>query len=114
RLYKVFRNHPSNDEIRTNAITPVPLALALQKDIPEIEKVARTTTFSWDFLINYQSKSLKLPVLTADSSFLDMFDFEYKYGNRGSSLPDFPSIILTESGSKAIFGDVNPIGQTIT
>src|SRR3984893_3575715 len=42
RLYEVMRNQPSNGELQTGTATPVPMAPAMIKDIPEIDKVART------------------------------------------------------------------------
>src|SRR5580692_6565960 len=42
RLYQVLRNQPSNGELQTGTATPIPLAPAMIKDFPEIDKVART------------------------------------------------------------------------
>src|SRR5258708_10229053 len=42
RLYRVLRNQPSNGELSTGTSTPIPLAPAMSKDFPEIDKVART------------------------------------------------------------------------
>jgi ABC-type antimicrobial peptide transport system permease subunit len=112
RLYRVLRNQPSNGELMTNSATPIPLGPAMIKDFPEIDKVARTN-WPYDILINYKSKALKLNTMAADPSVLDMFSFDFIYGNKQSALTDQSSIVLTESGAKAIFGDVNPVGQVI-
>jgi putative ABC transport system permease protein len=112
RLYKVMRNQPSNGEILTGDATPNPLQAALIKDFPEIDKVARTN-WAYDRLANYKDKALKIPIMAADPAFLDMFSFEFIYGNKATALSDPSSIVLTQSGAKAIFGDMNPVGQTI-
>jgi ABC-type antimicrobial peptide transport system permease subunit len=112
RLYRVLRNQPSNGELMTNMSTPEPLAPAMLKDFPEIDKAARTN-WPFDILMNYKNKALKLNTLAADASLLDMFSFDFIYGSKKSALTDPSSIVLTESGAKELFGNINPIGQVI-
>ena len=112
RLYRVLRNQPSNGEIMTNGATPIPLAPAMIKDFPEIEKVARIN-WPYDVLVNYKDKSLKVNTMAADPSILDMFSFDFIRGSKKSAFNDISSIVLTESSAKSIFGDANPIGQVI-
>src|SRR5260370_41253751 len=82
------------------------------KDFPEIDKVTRTN-WPYDILINYKNKALKLNTMAADPSLLDMYSFDFIYGNKQNTLSDQSSIVLTESGAKAIFCDINPVGQVI-
>ena len=112
RLYTVYRNQPSNGEIITGTATPVPLGPAMLKDIPEIDKVTRTDG-NFDMLVNYNATALKISVMAADVSILDMFSFDFISGSKKAALTDKSSIVLTESGAKSIFGDANPIGQVI-
>jgi len=111
RLYHVLRNQPSNGELVTNSATPIPLAPALIKDFPEIDKAART---AWpnDILLNYKDKALKLTTMAADPDLLTMFSFDFIRGDK-NALTDLSSIVLTQSGAKALFGDVNPVGQIL-
>jgi putative ABC transport system permease protein len=113
RLYRVLRNQPSNGELETGNNTPIPLAPALSKDLPEVDQVARTF-WPYDELMTYQDRAIKLNVLPVDPSFLNMFSFEFIAGNPRQALADLSSIVLTQSGAKALFGDANPVGQTIT
>ncbi|WP_259067622.1 ABC transporter permease [Mucilaginibacter sp. X4EP1] len=112
RLYRVLRNQPSNGDIITNSATPVPLAPALIKDFPEIDNVARAN-WADENLINYNNKALKIRTMAADPSLLNMFSFNFVYGSKQNALSDISSIVLTQSGAKAIFGDVNPVGQIV-
>jgi putative ABC transport system permease protein len=111
RLYEVMRNQPSNGELQTGTATPVPMAPAMIKDFPEIDKVARTN-WSYDILINYKDKAVKINTMAADPDLLSMFSFDFIYGNK-NALTDLSSIVLTQSGAKALFGNVSPIGQII-
>src|ERR1700761_694153 len=112
RLYRVLRNQPSNGELMTSSATPVPMGPAMKKDFPEIDKVARA---NWPnkILMNYGTKALKINTLAADATLLDMFSFDFIYGDKHTALADPSAIILTQSGAKAIFGDINPVGQVI-
>ncbi len=112
RVYEVFRNQPSNGEIFTNTATPVPLAPALKKDFPEVDKVCRV---NWgdDVLINYKNKALKINTMASDIDILDMFTFHYIYGSKKTAFPNQSSIVLTQSAAKALFGSGNPIGQIV-
>ena len=112
RLYRVLRNQPSNGELMTNGATPIPLAPAMLKDYPELDKVTRTN-WPYDILMNYKNKGLKLNTMAADPSLLDMFSFDFVRGDKNSALKDISSIVLTESGAKGLFGDANPIGQVV-
>jgi putative ABC transport system permease protein len=112
RLYEVLRNQPSNGELFTNEATPVPLAPAMIKDYPEIEKVTRTT-WPYDVLVNYKEKALKLTMMSADSSILDMYTFDLVYGSKKGALTDPSSTVITESAAKSLFGNANPVGQVI-
>jgi putative ABC transport system permease protein len=112
RLYKVLRNQPNEGEIYTNGSTPVQVAGTIVKDFPEVEKVARTNG-GYDVLINYQDKALKLGMMAADASILDMFSFDFVKGDKRRALTDQSSVVLTEAGARALFGNDNPIGKVI-
>jgi ABC-type antimicrobial peptide transport system permease subunit len=112
RLYEVFKNQPSNGEIKTKPITPQPLAGILKKDFPEIENTARINEAK-DVLITYNDKGLKLNTIATDPELLDLFNFDFVYGNKFSALSDQSAIVLTQSSARAIFGNRNPVGEVI-
>ncbi|MBB5394297.1 ABC transporter permease [Mucilaginibacter sp. AK015] len=112
RLYQVFKNQPTNGEIRTKWFTPQLLAGALKKDIPEIANAGRINEPK-NVLIAYNSKGLKFNAVAMDAGILNMFSFDFMQGNKRSALSDVSSVILTESAAKAIFGNTNPLGQTV-
>jgi len=112
RLFEVMRNQPGNGELQTGTSTPIPLAPAMLKDLPEIDKVARTN-WSNDILINYKDKAIKVNTMAADPDLLKMFTFHFVQGNSKDALSDMSSIVLTQSGARALFGDANAVGQVI-
>jgi putative ABC transport system permease protein len=55
-----------------------------------------------------------LPALFyVDSTFLQMFNFELKKGNRETVLQRPNSILLTETSSKQLFGTEDPMGKSV-
>ncbi len=52
-------------------------------------------------------------VISADSNFLEMFDYPVIYGNKQTMLSEPNAIVMTSSKAKAYFGDKNPVGETL-
>jgi putative ABC transport system permease protein len=111
RIYMLFRNQPSESEIQTSNSMPVQVAGAIKKDFPEIEKAARTN-YPNDNLVNYNGKTLKVKMLSADPELLDIFTYQFVKGNKQKVFDDVASVVLTESGAKAIFGNDEAMGKT--
>jgi len=112
RLYQVFRNQLSNHELNTNPATPILLAPAMQREYPEIEKIARTNGPD-DVPVLYNNKRIKVNTMAADPAFLSLFDVQVISGNKANPFPDVSSIIITASEAKTLFGNANPIGQVL-
>ncbi len=49
----------------------------------------------------------------SDPNFFDFLSFEMKYGEPEAQLKDISSIVLTESTSRKIFGEINPVGHAL-
>ena len=111
RIYQVWCNQKSDGNINTGNSTPVQVAGVLKKDFPEIERTARANGGS-DNLVNYKDKSLNVSMLSADPEMLDIFSYTFVKGDKKTVFKDLASVIVTESGAKAIFGDEDPMGKT--
>lgn len=112
RIFKVMHNQPRDGGVGTGGETPAPLAEAMQKDYPEIDKVVRTNN-GYDILMGYGDVNVKLNFMAADPAALDVFTFDFVEGDKHTALADGASIILTQSGAKALFGNADPIGKVI-
>jgi len=95
--------------------TPYPLAGALEREVPEVEKAVRVKSASKLRLsrdgrafIQTQKKALY-----TEPAFFDIFSFHLLSGNPSHTLSDPRSIVLTQSVSKQLFGDANPVGKTV-
>ncbi|TFF39670.1 ABC transporter permease [Mucilaginibacter psychrotolerans] len=112
RLYQVFKNQPSNGEIRTKTFTQQLLAGVLKNDFPEVENVARINE-SKDALISFKDKGLKANTIAADPALFDLFTFQFVWGDRQTALADPAGIILSEATALAVFGNRNPVGEMV-
>ncbi|OOQ61854.1 ABC transporter permease [Mucilaginibacter pedocola] len=112
RLYQVFKNQPTNGEIRTKPLTQQLLAGTIKKDLPEVEEVARINE-SKDALIALKGQGIKVNTVAADQSLFNLFDFEFVWGNKRTALTDPTGIVISESTAIAIFGNRNPMGEML-
>src|SRR5688572_23102927 len=53
-------------------------------------------------------------IFSVDSAFLKIFTFPLRYGNPQTALSRANSIVITSSASVRYFGNLNPIGKTLT
>ena len=113
RIYRISISVSGNDvEGESCEFTP-PIGPALKAEIPEIEEYARISV-NKTFIAAYNDKSLKLTgVCYADTAFFDMFAFPLVLGNSRTVLAAPFSIVLTEESAHKLFGDQNPVGQTV-
>jgi putative ABC transport system permease protein len=96
------------------ALSMFPMGPTLKNEFPEIRNFTRIHWEDKD-LISFQEKRIFLPELFfVDSTFLEIFDFKLLSGNRETALQKPNSIILTASAAKKIFGNLDPMGKTVT
>ena len=93
----------------------VPLAVSRisKKTFPEIEKsvVIKSNNNHW---LSYEQNFFEIKDLCfTENSFFEMFSIPFITGNPTTALEEPYTIVLSESVSKKIFGDKNPIGQQV-
>ncbi|HVW95061.1 MAG TPA: ABC transporter permease [Mucilaginibacter sp.] len=91
-----------------------PMGPALQADFPEVKDFTR---IHWQdkFQLTYGEKRVFIPeAFFVDTTFLNIFDFKLKKGDRATALLKQHSVVLTEETAKKMFGDADPMGKTIT
>jgi len=108
--FKMYRNKIFEGD--TYVFVP-PVGPAIKSDIPEVEEYTRISTARSPYLI-YSDKVFKVDNLVyADSTFFNLFDFEFFLGDRGKALTSPDSIVLTKETAEKFFGDKNPVGEII-
>ncbi|HEV7382799.1 MAG TPA: ABC transporter permease [Dyadobacter sp.] len=95
------------------ALSMFPMGPTLKNDYPEVRNFVRINDKA-AVVLGSGAKRVELEKgLYTDSNFFEMFDFKLIEGVRTEVLKNPNSVVLTENGAKRIFGDKNPIGQSI-
>lgn len=85
----------------------------LKANYPEIEEVIRIFDSTEGYCAFGEDKAYFQKALFVDSTFFNVFDFELLYGQKSTALQAPNSIIITESISKQLFGEEDPVGQQV-
>ncbi len=101
-------------------VIPPGFAHILNGQIPEIKKITRTN-YNGNALLSYdstgsgeQSRNINLQhFLAVDSTFFEIFDAEFISGSAQSVLREPMTVVLTESISKRLFGNDNPLNKVV-
>jgi putative ABC transport system permease protein len=92
--------------------TVYPILDQMVKTFPEIEN--GTHVQGWNNVwINYKGKDIQGDTKYVDSTFFGVFSFKLKYGNAETALKNRHAILINSNISTALFGDKNPVGETV-
>jgi len=96
------------------ALTQFPMGPTLKDEFPEVLNYSRVDLNNI-YEMTYGEKRVFFPqTYFVDSTFLQMFDFPLLRGDRQTALQRPNSIVLTESASRNLFGNEDPIGKTVS
>ena len=96
------------------AATMFPMGPTLKAEFPEVLNYSRVDG-NKQYEMTYGEKRMFLPqAYFVDTAFLRMFDFPLLKGNRQTALQKPNSIVLTESAARALFGNADPVGKTVS
>ena len=101
--------------------TPSPLAAALQREFPEIEKTARLAmVFDRDkTLLRSLEDGAVLKAFNeakgyfADSTYFELFQYEFLEGNPAKALAEPQTLVLSEEIARKLFGDEPAYGRSV-
>lgn len=113
RIYMTRLNLKINGQLLTTVATPNKLAAAAVQTIPEVAIAARIAMATQDKLFSRQEHNFKLNSLFVDPSLLKIYDYHFIYGNADQALAEPNSVLLTASTAKRLFGNENPVGQSV-
>lgn len=110
RIYRVAANLHLESGPSIRAVTSPPIAGIIHEDFPEIEKVLRIGRSSRP--LSYQDKTFfDIKLITADSSFFDLFDFPFAAGDKATALSQPNSIVLSQQAARRYFGEEPALGK---
>src|ERR1019366_1994140 len=102
------------------AATSAPVAWGLKEDMPEVEQSARLLKFPTldKMLLKYEHDNNSKQFYETngyyvDSTFFQIFTYNFKHGNALTSLNEPNSVVISESVAQKMFGNENPVGKPI-
>lgn len=114
RIFRGISYSTIGGETRVFARMPSALAPGLDEAIPEIE--ASTRLFQFGVIrFKHDDKNFEVPDFYAsDSSFFNLFSYEFIAGDPRTSLQNPQTLVLTEDTAIQIFGSIDAVGESIS
>lgn len=112
RIYQVWNRVPFEGKIRCWNSVPAPMARALEKDLPEVERAVRVESDN-DILLSVGDKKIIKSGNIVDTGFLQMFSFPMLKGDPATALNDMHSVVLTEKTAISLFGNEDAMGKIV-
>ncbi|MBN1938414.1 MAG: ABC transporter permease [Candidatus Aminicenantes bacterium] len=114
RIYRVEERRSFADHVEPDARTPGLLSEALKDGFPEVRKSARVAWTGERVIRRGEDLRYEEDILCVDPDFLSLFSFPLLQGDRTTVLDRPDAIVVSESFARRYFGDMDPIGETLT
>lgn len=112
QIYQLMKTERGSSGVSTGSSVSGMLAAAARAEVPGINYASRGC-FE-DPLVQYGDKSLYEDAIYVDPDFFRIMSFPAVAGDPVSVLRDPGSVVITESAAKRLFGNLDPMGKTIT
>jgi len=109
RIAKVIQNVTNNGEVQTWTDVPYPLAEELRQNYGSDFKHVVLASGIYEHILGLGEKKLKKTGGYFEKEAPEMFGLEMIHGTR--NLEDLSSVLISESASKAYFGDEDPLNK---
>ncbi|PSR53603.1 hypothetical protein AHMF7605_08725 [Adhaeribacter arboris] len=114
RIYRVVTDINLEGQQDKFARSPAPLAAAMQKDYPAIEKVARLLPLNKQTVWLEDKAYNEEGLFFADSTFFDIFSYEFLVGNPRTALQIARTVVISDRLAEKYFDSVdNAMGQVL-
>lgn len=110
-VYRLTTNIKENNWVWESS--PLLLAEAVKKEVPEVENTARLFDGNWPVFNINDNLTYEKKAAYVDDSWFDIFHYDFIAGNAAGFRKDANSIILTASQAKKYFGNRDPMGTVI-
>jgi len=115
RVYRIYNNYRDNEGTTERAVTQPMIATTLKNEFPEVEAVTRVMMLpeTKQLFEVGKNKLYESSGFLVDSTFFDVFQLSFKYGNSSKSLYNPSSIVLSRQFAERFFGNQNPVGRQL-
>lgn len=115
RIYRVLQERKTPEEgEQTFGAVSLNAGLAARTEIAGVENSSRSLRWGRAVLRNPENqKAFYQPFITVENSFFKIFDFPFVAGDRSTAMVEPNSVVLSASMARKLFGDEDPMGQTL-
>ncbi len=114
RIYRISGDIIATENTMTHAVLGPLMAPALKDAFPGVESFVRLFPIHQTNILEVKSERYPIEeAYAADPSVFDVFTLKLIYGNKKDALNDPNDIVINESLSKKMFGDANPVGESL-
>jgi len=111
RIFQVVNDQPRSGFLAYNVI---PLGEALKQNSIEIEDYCNFQPGYNGGLIEYKNKKEVVgKILKSEGNFFSFFPFQFTNGNIKTALKEKNNVAISEETAQLLFGDENPMGESI-
>jgi len=111
-VYRVVRETRSEDEVTHDERTSGGLAPVLREEYPEVSDAGRL--LRRDAWVKYRQEVFGQVVCVAERAVFDMLHFPLVHGTVASALSRPSTAVITQSLSRKLFGERDPVGEVVT
>ena len=114
RIYRISGDLIATENTMTHAVLGPLMGPGLKDEFPAIESYARLVPVRHAVKLEADNEIFEVEeAYTVDSTVFNIFTFHFIYGNPKQALRNPNEIVINKSLSTKIYGNANPIGETI-
>ncbi len=113
RIFRMKENINWTGKWEVCGMTSAPMGPALVRDYPEVENQVRIAPL-FNVTLKYQDKSFSESPYFTDASIFDIFTLPLVYGQPANMLKEKNTVALSQTMSRKLFGNENPVGKIIS
>lgn len=113
RVITKFEGH-THAGIDKLAVVRTATGPAMVNEMPEVISYFRIRRLTDKFIIVGNTKYSEPILYYSDPQIFDILSLKAKYGDLHNALEDPSSVVISEKAAKKYFGDINPVGNTIS
>jgi putative ABC transport system permease protein len=110
-VYRLFERLEQDEGTQEFGLTRMPALPAMLEELPEVHSGTRIHT--WTYWLGADDHRFSTEIGLVDSGFFDVFSFEVLRGEARTALTQPNHILLTASTARKLFGETNPVGETV-
>jgi putative ABC transport system permease protein len=113
RIFRVTRLDQLSGTANRVALTQAPLAAALKREFPEVEKAA-CFNYSGNVLVRYRDTKITQGLISfAEPDFFEIFSYTFLSGDPASALRNPQTAVITDQVAEKLFGSEDPLGKVL-